>query len=251
MTNVAKIDKEVITSDDFVKILKLKNVYHEILQDIVNDKLTAHAAAKSNISASIEEVQQRADQFRRIEGLHRAKDTIEHLDYLGLSVDDFEAYLGEQVVIGKMLEKVFSEDAIQEYFQLHKSEFESAEVSHMILDSEGKAKEILSQLEDDPSSFADLARSHSLSAESAANGGSLGRITPGLMAEDVDAQVFSAAEGSLLGPFAGEEDNLYEIFRVDKKIDANLDDQIREEIRRTLYGNWLEARAEEHEIDIY
>ena len=72
MTDLIKIDDEVISSDDFVKLLRFTGRYDELMEDIIKDKLTIHAARKQGIEVSPEEIQDRADQVRRVRGLHRA-----------------------------------------------------------------------------------------------------------------------------------------------------------------------------------
>jgi hypothetical protein len=74
MTDLVKIDDEVINADDFVKILKFTGRYESLIEDIVKDKLTVHAAKKQGITIDPDEIQERADQLRRVRGLHRAAD---------------------------------------------------------------------------------------------------------------------------------------------------------------------------------
>ena len=48
------------------------------------------------------------------------------------------------------MEQVCSDKAVEEYFKLNSPKFDSIEVSHIVLESEGKAKEMVSMLRDDP-----------------------------------------------------------------------------------------------------
>jgi hypothetical protein len=49
MTDLIKIDDEVISSDDFVKLLRFTGRFDELMEDIIKDKLTIHAARKQGI----------------------------------------------------------------------------------------------------------------------------------------------------------------------------------------------------------
>ena len=102
---------------------------------------------------------------------------------------------------------------------------------------------------DDPAAFAELAREHSL-AETAGQGGLIGKVLRGALRTDVEAKVFNAAVGELLGPFPGADQSLFEIFRVNAKHPARLDDDVANEIRRLLREDWLLARAQEHVIEV-
>jgi parvulin-like peptidyl-prolyl isomerase len=147
-----------------------------------------------------------------------------------------------------MLEKVGTQRAIDEYFQLNSPRFDSIEVSHIVLDTEGSAKEMISYLNDDPDSFADMAREHSL-ADTRDDGGRIGRVMRGQLKADIEAKVFNAEPGDLLGPFISADGASYEIFAVTAKHPARLDEDVAAEIRRLLREEWLLARAQEHVIE--
>jgi len=249
MTDLVKIDDEVINCEDFIKLLKFSGTFDGLLEDIVKDKLTVHAAKKAGLEITTEQLQERADQLRRVKGLHRAVDMNRYLDSTGLTLDDFEQFLIEMLYHEKMLEKVGNDAAVDEYFNLNAPRFDSIEVSHIVVDSEGKAREIIATLEDDPDSFEDLAREHSL-ADTRDDGGYVGRVLRGALRSDVEAKVFNAAEGDLLGPFPSADESYFEIFLVTAKRPAALTEDTVAEVRRLLQDAWIAARAREHNIEI-
>ena len=126
MSELLKIDDEVISTEDFVKLLKFTGRYDELMEDIVKDKLTIHAARKQGISAGAEEIQERADQLRRVRGLHRASDMNRYLDRTGITLDDFEKFVTEMLLHEKMTDsKKYSrkerKKAVDTYLTLLKS----------------------------------------------------------------------------------------------------------------------------------
>ena len=46
MTDLAKIDNEVISTDDFINFLKFSCKYNELMDEFLGNKLTVHAAKK-------------------------------------------------------------------------------------------------------------------------------------------------------------------------------------------------------------
>ena len=70
-----------------------------------------------------------------------------------------------------------------------------------------------------------------------------------MMQADIEAKLFSASEGQVLGPFATGGDYM-EIFRVGLSNPASLDDDTRSEIKRLIQDQWLAAQAREHTIEI-
>jgi peptidylprolyl isomerase len=249
MTTVVKIDGQAIALEELVRMLKLTGQYEALLEQFVRDRLAALGARRAGVQVSEAEIQERADQFRRVRGLHRAADTNKYLDAMRISVEDLESFITDSLYQEKMMRKVCGEQAVQGYFKLNSPKFDSIEVSHIVLDSEAKAREMIAVLRDDPSIFEDMAREHSI-ADTRDRGGLIGKLLRGSLRPDVEAKVFNAAAGDLLGPFASEDRGAFEIFRVNAKHPARLDEDTATEVRRLLREDWLRARAREHVIEV-
>jgi parvulin-like peptidyl-prolyl isomerase len=250
MTAIVRIDDEVVGTEEFVRRLKLTGQFESLIEEVVRDTLTVVTAKKRGIAVATEEIQERADQFRRVRGLHRATDMNRYLDALAVSLDEFEAFVMDSLYREKMMEQVCSAKAVEQYFKLNSPKFDSIEVSHIVLDTEGKAKEMVALLRDDPTSFADMAREHSI-ASTREQGGVIGKVLRGSLRTDVEAKVFSAAVGDLLGPFPSSDRSVYEIFLVNAKKPAVLDEETAAEVRRLLREEWLSARVQEHVIQTH
>ena len=248
MTNVVKIDGDAIDLAEFVRTLKLTGQFEALLEQFVRDRLTVLGAKRAGLRVSEAEIQERADQFRRVRGLHRASDTNKYLDAMRISLDEFEAFILDSVYQEKMLGKICDDQSVRGYFKLNSPKFDSIEVSHIVLDSESKAKEMMAVLRDDPDSFDEMAREHSI-ADTRERGGLIGKVLRGSLRSDVEAKVFNAAAGDLLGPFTSGDRTTFEIFRVNDKHPARLDDDTATEVRRLLREEWLRARAREHVIE--
>jgi parvulin-like peptidyl-prolyl isomerase len=248
MTTVVKIDGEAIDVSEFVRVLKLTGQFEALREQFVRDRLLVLAARKAGIQVSEAEIQERAEQFRRMRGLHRASETNKYLDAMRISLEEFEAFITDTVYQEKMMSKVCSDQAVQAYFKLNSPEFDSIEVSHIVLDSEAKAKEMIAVLREDPDSFEEMAREHSI-ADSRKAGGVIGKVLRGSLRSDIEAKAFNAAAGDLLGPFASRDRKAFEVFRVNAKHSARLDDDTATVVRRLLREEWLRARAQEHAIE--
>jgi hypothetical protein len=146
MAGIVRIDDEVIDTDFFIRTLKLTGQFEGLVEQLVREKLTVLAAKKQGLALPPEEIQERADQFRRIQGLHRAADMNHYLDTLGISLDEFEDFITEGLYHEKMMAQVCSAQAVEQYFKLNSPKFDSVDISHIVLDSEGKAKEMMSAL---------------------------------------------------------------------------------------------------------
>ncbi len=248
MSGIVKIDGDTFTTDDFIRILKLNGRFETLMDEILKDQLTVRAAKKLGIKITDEELQEKADQFRRAHDLHRAKETNEYFDALGVSLDDFEVFLTDSIYQEKLQSHIVNDNAVEEVFNLNRPSFDKIEVSHILVDDEGAAREIMSILEDAPEMFEELATEHSL-ADTREQAGYIGSLKRGMMQADIEAKLFSASEGQVLGPFATGGDYM-EIFRVGLSNPASLDDDTRSEIKRLIQDQWLAAQAREHTIEI-
>jgi peptidylprolyl isomerase len=248
MAGIVRIDDTVIETDDFIRTLKLTGQFEGLVEQMVRDKLTVLAARKQGMQPAPEAIQERADQFRRVQGLHRAADMNHYLDVLGVSLDEFEDFIVEGLIQERMMEQVCSPQAVEQYFKLNSPRFDSVEISRIVLDAEGKAREMMSALEDDPDSFAEMVSEYSV-GDARENGGLIGKVLRGALKPDIEARVFNAGAGDLLGPFPSSDRTLFEIYMVNARCPAMLDEETTVEVRRLLREEWLAARAQEHIIE--
>jgi parvulin-like peptidyl-prolyl isomerase len=249
MTDLMKIDDELITSDRFVNLLRLSGRFDAVFDEIVKERVIVHSAKRNGIKVTPDAVQQRADQLRRVTGMHRAVEMKRFLEGIKISVAEYEAYVTDMLYYEQMMDKILSEESVAKFFQLNSPKFDSIEVSHIVLDSEGKAREIMAILEDEPETFADLAREHSF-ADTGKEGGYIGRVTRGSMQADVESKVFHAKEGAILGPFPTPDALFFEIFLVNGKREPTLDEETKTEIRRLLKEKWLSEQVREHRLEM-
>ena len=76
------------------------------------------------------------------------------------------------------------------------------------------------------------------------------RLLRGSLQPDVEGKVFNASVDDMLGPFPSPDENLFEIFVVNAKAPARLDEETINEVRRIVRDEWLAARAKEHGIEL-
>ncbi len=113
-----------------------------------------------------------------------------------------------------------SDDEVKKFYDEHKSEFvsgESVEASHILVDSEDKAKEILADIKAGKISFADAAKKNS-SCPSGAEGGSLGKFTRGQMVPEFETAAFSMNVGDISDPIKTQFG--YHLIQLTAKFDA-------------------------------
>jgi parvulin-like peptidyl-prolyl isomerase len=105
-------------------------------------------------------------------------------------------------------------------------------------------------LEDKPDLFPALAREHSLDPDTRESGGVIGKVMRGTLSSAIEAKIFNAAKGQVVGPFASENGLLFEIFMVTDRHAAKLDASTIKDVQKLLYDEWLETRAREHSLEV-
>lgn len=123
-----------------------------------------------------------------------------------------------EYAISKCVESVrVTEDDVRGYYDAHKDEMmeeETVNASHILVDSEEKANEILASINAGEISFEDAARENS-TCPSSQQGGNLGDFGRGQMVPEFDTACFEMEEGEVRGPVKTQFG--YHLIRLNKK----------------------------------
>ncbi len=139
-----------------------------------------------------------------------------------------------EYAISKCVESVrVTEDDVKGFYEAHKNELnpgETVNASHILVDTEDKASEILAAITAGEISFEDAAKAHS-TCPSSAEGGSLGDFGRGQMVPEFDTACFEMEIGEVRGPVKTQFG--YHIIRLNGKNAAEA--PAYSEIRSQLY----------------
>lgn len=154
-----------------------------------------------------------------------------------------------------------TEDEVKKFYDEHKSEFvagDAVDASHILVDSEDKAKEILGDIRDGKTTFEDAAKQFS-SCPSSENGGSLGEFTKGQMVPEFEAAAFAMNVGDISEPVKTQFG--YHIIRVNAKKEASeipfeqIKPQIAQKVlsdkRQAVYSSKINQLKILFPVDIY
>lgn len=175
-----------------------------IYQSEVDEIVTAYASRGQNFDSE----QGRAmilDQLigKKLLVLDAKKNLMEHNAEFKAELEKMKNEMLANFNVAKVLEKVeVKDEEIKAYYDENKAQFvtgETVAASHILVDSEEKAKEIQAKIEAGEVSFEDAARENS-SCPSKENGGALGEFSKGQMVPEFDQAVFSMEVGELRGP---------------------------------------------------
>jgi len=242
--SLLSINKQEITAEDFVNYLKLTDQFESAFTKFVNYKLIISGGQKLGHDCSVEELQAGVDIYRRASGLHRAEDTLNWFTENKISQEQLEAFIAEQTVHTKMLEELCGDSKVESYFTLNSPKYQYVQAAHIMIDNPNAAKEIVAMLEDEPESFEELCEEHSVDEESKYKGGDMGRIRRGVLPDEIEAKLFNAKEGDIIGPIK-TGDNVYEIIRCGGIAQSELNDEVSVQVMRDIEDEWLQTTGKE------
>ncbi|HMQ25914.1 MAG TPA: peptidylprolyl isomerase [Acidimicrobiales bacterium] len=134
----------------------------------------------------------------------------EAFDALSAEYQEFQARLGAQATaLGEELaaeaaeENAATDEEVRAFYDENQSQFDQRCVSHILVDDEATATDLLSQLEGG-ADFATLAQANSTDTGSATQGGDLGCQAAGAFVPEFEAAIDEATEGEVFGPVETE-----------------------------------------------
>jgi parvulin-like peptidyl-prolyl isomerase len=189
------------------------------------------------MSASDEQLQEFADQYRTIRGLYTSDEMLNFLNINGLTEDDFEAFCEATILLIDLKNHLATEKKIEEYFINYRSEFDLARISILWVKGKTLADELIIQVNEEGEDFHQLARKHSVDEATRYLGGYVGNVSRGMLSPEISAKVFNAKGGDILGPF--QRENLFQLILVEEVMRAELNDDVKEAIKERILGEWV------------
>lgn len=235
-----------ISQEDIIARLKLSGAWFEAMAELQDDAFVAKVAADEGVEVTDDELQEEFDGLRRDMDLLKAEDTQKWLESTGLTVEQVEGMVEAAILRGKLAEKLIDDDQIESYFNQNPGQFEFADISQIAVSDAGAAGELVLSIREEGEDFEVLAEKHSLDEATNDNGGYVGLISRQEAAElpgDVSDRVFAAAPGEIVGPFE-VPGGAHLIIRVEEVGRYELDDELREALRQSLFDAKMAELAE-------
>ena len=162
----------------------------------------------------------------------------------------FEAWesLLEQSLIRQKLRETLTAGKVEQHFVENRLAFDSASISRLIVNDEGVARELRAQIVEEGADFHSLARSFSMDEATKLAGGYVGLVTRAGLEAAVEAAIFGAQPGKIIGPVKTDEG--WQLIKLESLHPATLDDTLRETLKAQLFDEWLSERRRKAQISI-
>jgi len=241
------LEGEPVSLYELLHAYKVTGQLNQLLDEAIQNKLIAATARAEGLQLTDEELQQGADAFRQTHRLQKATDTHDWLTERHLNVEDLQGHIERLLLRQKLAERV-THSQVERYFAENRSQFDRVRLAQIVVEREGVALELLSQLQEEEADFAVLARKHSLHRDSRQAGGFLGVTGRKSLSPAVEAAVFGAKNGSVVGPFKTAQG--YHLIKVEEILPAVLDDKTAAAIRDRLFRDWLQDHVKRAKITL-
>ena len=212
-----------------------EQIRSNILNQLVVTEILAQEGKKEGIEIDAAEVE--TELAKQIEGVGG----VEALGEIGISEEMLKKSIEDTFYINGLREakmETFKVDdkAVEDYFEEHKAGYKTAKASHILVETEEEAKDIIKRLEAGED-FAELAMELSQDPGSAQAGGELGEFGQGQMVATFDEYVFSGEVGAISDPI--QSDFGYHIIKITDRFEDL--EHFKEDIEMALKGEqWSE-----------
>ncbi|MGB7605100.1 MAG: peptidylprolyl isomerase [Lutisporaceae bacterium] len=257
---VASVNGRSITKDELYNIMLLQSG-SEVLNGLIAEKIVDIELNKQNVTVTEQEMQEEMqkmyDQYGGQEEFEQA------LVSYGYTVDNAKKDIEKNLKVTKLLkpEITITEEELKSFFEENKASFDEKEqvkASHILVDSEEKAKEVIAKLSAG-SDFAEMAKEYSTDTSNSAKGGELGFFSRGAMVAEFENAAFALEIGKISDPIKTQFG--YHIIKVEEKkpaVSANYEnDKTKVEAALTsqklpaVYETWLQEKYTEYKIENY
>jgi hypothetical protein len=236
-TVVTTVRGERITVADVIVQLKLKGVFRSSIYELIEQRVIERAAEDFGVAPSSHVVDLLA-QKRRHE--------------LGVADDDtFERYLKfHGVGKGAWLRSVrvdAQRDALKNYiatprrlneeFRRDSERFASAAIARIVCRDRAEAEHVFNMGKSGGADFLLLARDYSTDENTRLAGGYIGAVNRGILPAEVEAAVFAAQAGDVLGPF--REHGIWTVYKVHAVNPPKLNDALKAVLSERIFAQWL------------
>lgn len=258
---VATVNDKVITEGELNHLLQ-SQYGPNTLDALITNKIVELEAEKKDITLTDEEIEEEYNAYADAYGGEEA--LLKAIKSYNLTKDDVINDVKIYLLTLKVMEDYIgvTDEDVKTYFEENKENFstsEQVEASHILVEDEATAKEVIDKL-NAGEDFATLAKEYSTDKSNAEKGGELGFFKRGEMVSEFEDAAFAMNVGDVSKEPVKTEFGYHIIKVTDKKEAKEADfETSKEEARKMLveervneqYSTWVGEKMEEYDIKTY
>tara|TARA_Y200000002_G_scaffold335194_1_gene302601 strand:+ start:619 stop:1362 length:744 start_codon:yes stop_codon:yes gene_type:complete len=230
MVDLEKIIEEKISnlSNEFINLIKTNGLLYQFLRNFITNII----CSKVDLKINIDEINK---DFCMKNKIADEKNLLKFLSIKGMTLEDHKKNLENSEKIKYIALQEFSKNAETEFIN-SKTLLDQYTYSLISVKDSDLAYELYLQIESKEAEFSSLAKQYS----SEGNTNKMGIIGPqglGNIHPVLKEKLLIAKKGELLNPF--KIDSWWVILRLEEKVEAKLDDFVRQRITLSLFEKWV------------
>ncbi|CAN5687296.1 hypothetical protein BH10CYA1_BH10CYA1_03770 [soil metagenome] len=243
-TLIASYGEHVVTLADLLKELKYQTSWH-FIKDALQRMLIQALFEEHSIEASEEQVDEYMDAFRVERELYEEEEIGDWLEANNMSDEEFYDLCQFGANLVALKKQLYPEARVAETFTYKKLELDTVELYHIIVPSENLAKEILALVREGADFFG-MAKKFSTEEATKNACGYMAKVKRKDLRPEIEAGVFSASDGDIVGPFKGTRG--FHLYLIDKHIPAELNEEIQQKIVDELFAELINRKLSQNEL---
>jgi parvulin-like peptidyl-prolyl isomerase len=246
-------NKELLNAlSDTEKEQRIQKFERPFLNSMIDMQLQLQDAARIGLIVNPAETENAINDIKKKFNLTE-EGLIQHLNADNLTLEEYRARLGEQILISKVVRFrvvdsiLITDEEIQKYLETHREDFREDEKIKIrqILFTEGnriqKTQEVLKRIQNGED-FAQLASELS-EDPSRTFGGDLGYVSRGSVMKEIETVAFSLKVGQVSEPFPSSKG--IHIIKIEDRLEGGVTEQAQEKIKNILYEKAYIAKYED------
>lgn len=248
MNEVNAMSKTItITNEDILQQVKLSGKIPEIIEEVTKQKILKNAADEIGLQIDEQELQKVADKFRLANQLQTVDNTYNWLKKQGLSLEDFENMLYQELISAKLQAHLFS-GKLNSYFMENQLKYIEVILYEVIFEDEDLAMELFFSIQEGEISFYDVAHQYIQDQELRRKGGYCGRLTRQNLKPEISSAVFASNPPQLLKPIITSKG--VHLILVEEIIQPQLNEEIGRQILSEMFDQWIQQQKNQTSIDM-
>jgi parvulin-like peptidyl-prolyl isomerase len=227
---------ETLSLGEFLGAMKRSRRLRPLLLDAFVEHYLVNRARRAGLSVNDQELQQAADNFRLKNGMASAEQTAQWFQREAITADDFAAGLERDLLVEK-LRRAIADPRLQDVFNQNTARFARVKLKRLLVATESEARQVIDDVANGRATFEDLARQKSLDLQTKNAGGEAGIVRRVDLAQPLGDAIFGTEAGKLVGPVQAGQGFL--VFRVEEFLSAELDEGIKNGLRKEIFDAWL------------
>lgn len=237
---VTTVRGEKVTVADVVVQLKLKGLFRSSIYELIEQRVIEHAANEFGVAPTGQAVELLAQKRRGELGLADDETFERYLKFHGVGrgawlrsvrLDALREALKAYIVTPRRLTEVFRRDL---------GRFASVSIARIACRSRTEAEQACAAGVAG-ADFLLLARDYSTDENARLAGGYIGAVNRGILPPEVEAMVFAAQPGDVVGPF--REHGVWTVYKVHDVHPPKLNDALKAVLSDQIFNEWLRQQV--------